>query len=37
MLLFLADKGQGIAMQPFEYAETFWQNVYNLKKDGEKK
>ena len=36
-LLFLADKTQGIAMQPFEYAETFWQNVYKLKKNGEEK
>ena len=36
-LLFLADKSQGIAMQPFEYAQTIWQNFYRLTEKGEKK
>lgn len=30
-LLLMADKGQGIAIQPFEYAERFWQAVYRTK------
>lgn len=30
-LLLLADRGQGIAIQPFEYAERFWQAVYRTK------
>lgn len=35
-LLFLADKGQGIAIQPFEYAENFFKEVYKIKKEDEK-
>ncbi len=34
-LLLLANRGQGIAIQPFEYAENFFKEVYKLK-DGEK-
>lgn len=26
-VLLLADKGQGIAIQPFEFAEEFWNQV----------
>ena len=34
-LLLMADKGQGIALQPFSYAETFWNAVKSVKdKDG---
>ncbi|MGN0817770.1 MAG: AbrB/MazE/SpoVT family DNA-binding domain-containing protein [Candidatus Coproplasma sp.] len=29
-LILMADKGQGIALQPFSYAETFWNAVKNL-------
>lgn len=32
-LLLMADKGQGIAIQPFAYAETFWNAVSGLKGD----
>ena len=32
-LLLMADKGQGIAIQPFAYAETFWNAVNGLKGD----
>ncbi|MFR6056244.1 MAG: AbrB/MazE/SpoVT family DNA-binding domain-containing protein [Eubacteriales bacterium] len=35
-LLFLADKEQGIAIQPFEYAENFFKEVYKIKKEDEK-
>lgn len=31
-LLLLADKGQGIALQPFSYAEEFWNAVNRVKK-----
>lgn len=34
-LVLLADKGQGIALQPFSYVETFWNALQDLKK-GEK-
>ena len=30
-LLLLANRGQGIAIQPFEYAENFFKEVYKLK------
>ncbi len=33
-LLLLADKGQGIAIQPFEYVEGLWQSLCNLKGEG---
>ena len=36
MLLFLADKGQGIALQPFSYVESFW-NAVNHVKNGNRK
>lgn len=36
-ILLMADKGQGIALQPFTYAESFWNAVQNVKgKDGDK-
>ncbi len=34
-LLLMADKNQGIALQPFSYAESFWNAVKQVK-DGEK-
>ena len=33
-LILMADKGQGIALQPYSYAETFW-NAVNQIKNGE--
>lgn len=33
-LILMADRGQGIALQPFAYAEAFWKTVSDLK--GEK-
>ena len=30
-LILMADKGQGIALQPFSYAETFWNAVNRVK------
>ena len=30
-LLLMADKGQGIALQPFAYAEAFWNAIKNEK------
>ncbi len=33
-LLLMADKNQGIALQPFSYAEAFWNAVKQVK-DGE--
>ena len=34
-VLLMADKGQGIALQPFSYAETFWKALQTVKdKDG---
>ena len=35
-LLLMADKSQGVALQPFSYAETFWNAVKNIK-DGDGK
>ncbi|MBR7186785.1 MAG: AbrB/MazE/SpoVT family DNA-binding domain-containing protein [Clostridia bacterium] len=35
-LILMADKGQGIALQPFSYAETFWNAVKNIKGSEEK-
>ena len=32
-LLLMADKNQGIAIQPFAYAEAFWNAVNNIKRD----
>lgn len=32
-LLLLADRTQGIAIQPFSYAEAFWNAVTALKKE----
>ena len=29
-LLLMADKGQGIGLQPFSYAETFWNAIQNV-------
>ncbi len=34
-LLLMADKNQGIALQPFAYAEAFWNAVNKIKGDGE--
>ena len=34
-LLLMADKGQGIALQPFSYAETFWNAVRKVKDNKE--
>ena len=36
-LLLMADKGQGIAIQPFSYAENFWNSVSRVKDGGDKK
>ncbi len=30
-LLLMADKNQGIALQPFSYAEAFWNAVKHIK------
>ena len=30
-LILMADKGQGIALQPFSYVESFWNAVKNAK------
>lgn len=30
-LLLMADKNQGIALQPFSYAESFWNAVKKIK------
>lgn len=30
-LMLMADKGQGIAMQPFAYAEAFWNAISGMK------
>ena len=35
-LVLMADKGQGIALQPFSYVESFWRAVNHVK-DGEQK
>ena len=34
-LLLMADKNQGIALQPFSYAESFWNAVKQIKDEGE--
>ena len=34
-LVLMADKGQGIALQPFSYMETLW-NTVNQVKNGDK-
>lgn len=36
-LILMADKGQGIAMQPFAYAESFWNAISNLQGGGTEK
>lgn len=37
-LVLMADKGQGIALQPFSYVETFWNAINHTKNaDGEEK
>lgn len=33
-LLLMADKGQGIALQPYSYVETFWNAVNRAKDEG---
>lgn len=30
-ILLMADKGQGVALQPFAYAETFWNTIQQQK------
>lgn len=32
-LVLMADKGQGIALQPYRYLETFWNAVSGMKGD----
>ena len=32
-LLLMADKNQGIAIQPFAYAEAFWNAVSGMKRE----
>ena len=32
-LLLMADKNQGIALQPFSYAESFWNAVKQIKEE----
>ena len=34
-LVLMADKGQGIALQPFSYVESFWNAVNHVKKEDE--
>ena len=34
-LILMADKGQGIALQPFAYAEAFWHAISGIKKENE--
>ena len=34
-LLLMADKGQGIALQPFSYVEAFWNAIKSVKEKGE--
>lgn len=34
-LILMADKGQGIALQPFSYAEAFWNAVQGARKGEE--
>ena len=35
-LILMADRGQGIALQPFSYAESFWNAISNLQEAGKK-
>lgn len=35
-LVLMADKSQGIALQPFSYMETLWHAVNNIKGETEK-
>ena len=35
-LILMADRGQGIALQPFSYAESFWNAISNLQGGGKK-
>lgn len=32
-LILMANKGQGIAIQPFEYVQSFWEEAQKLKRD----
>lgn len=34
-LLLLADEGQGIALQRFDYYQTFFENVFRAKEDAD--
>ena len=34
-LVLMADKGQGIALQPFSYMESLWNAVSKVKSEGE--
>ncbi len=36
-LILMADKNQGIAIQPFSYAESFWNAVKQAKENNEEK
>ncbi|MGN0815107.1 MAG: AbrB/MazE/SpoVT family DNA-binding domain-containing protein [Candidatus Coproplasma sp.] len=36
-LILMADKGHGIALQPFAYAQTLWNAISQVKSEGEKK
>ena len=36
-LLLMADRGQGIALQPFSYAETFWNAVRAVQEQNDAK
>ncbi len=33
-LILMADKGQGIAIQPFSYAEAFWNAICGVRGEG---
>lgn len=36
-LLLMADKGQGIALQPFAYAQSLWNAIKNIQDEEDKK
>ena len=36
-LILMADKGQGIALQPFTYAQTLWNAINQVKSEEEEK
>lgn len=36
-VLLMADKTQGVALQPFSFAEVFWQAARNVMKEDDKK